>query len=55
MNISPEDHLRLKLSELKDIGLQWVDRAKKVGILLCMWMLLLNNLAMVLQLSYLFY
>ncbi|KAK8342073.1 hypothetical protein V6Z12_A08G206800 [Gossypium hirsutum] len=31
MNISPEDHLRLKLSELKDIGLQWVDRAKKVA------------------------
>ncbi|XP_022760076.1 uncharacterized protein LOC111306495 [Durio zibethinus] len=26
MNILPEDHFRLKLSELKDIGLQWTYR-----------------------------
>ncbi|XVE57876.1 hypothetical protein DITRI_Ditri04bG0125600 [Diplodiscus trichospermus] len=31
MNILPEDHFRLKLSELLDIGLQWADRAKKVA------------------------
>ncbi|XP_022720178.1 lysine-specific demethylase 5B isoform X3 [Durio zibethinus] len=31
MNILPEDCLRLKLSELKDIGLQWADCAKKVA------------------------
>ncbi|XVF10610.1 hypothetical protein REPUB_Repub07fG0197400 [Reevesia pubescens] len=31
MNILPEDHIRLKLSELKDIGQQWADRAKKVA------------------------
>ncbi|KAK8584321.1 hypothetical protein V6N13_109707 [Hibiscus sabdariffa] len=31
MGILPEDHFRLKLSELKDIGLQWADRANKVA------------------------
>ncbi|KAK6251304.1 hypothetical protein SCA6_005309 [Theobroma cacao] len=31
MNILPEDYFRLKLSALKDIGLQWADRAKKVA------------------------
>ncbi|XWS61780.1 hypothetical protein CRYUN_Cryun07bG0155000 [Craigia yunnanensis] len=31
MNILREDHFRLKLSELKDIGLQWADCAKKVA------------------------
>ncbi|XVF51494.1 hypothetical protein PTKIN_Ptkin04bG0189600 [Pterospermum kingtungense] len=31
MNIFPEDYFRLKLSELKHIGLQWADRAKKVA------------------------
>ncbi|XWS49936.1 hypothetical protein CRYUN_Cryun12cG0045500 [Craigia yunnanensis] len=31
MNFLLEDHFRLKLSELNDIGLQWADRAKKVA------------------------
>ncbi|XP_038997401.1 uncharacterized protein LOC120122327 [Hibiscus syriacus] len=31
MNILPEDYFRLKLSELKDIGLQWAGRADKVA------------------------
>ncbi|OMO58640.1 hypothetical protein COLO4_34455 [Corchorus olitorius] len=31
INILPEDHFRMKLSELKVVGLQWADRAKKVA------------------------
>lgn len=33
MDILPEDRFRLKLSKLKDIGLLWADRAKKVDVL----------------------
>ena len=30
MSIPPEDYIWQKLAELKDIGLQWADHAKKV-------------------------
>ncbi|PON84593.1 Autoimmune regulator [Trema orientale] len=31
LNIPPEDHFRLKLTEVKRVGLQWADYAKKVA------------------------
>lgn len=30
MSIPPGDHFKQKLTEIKHIGLQWADRAKKV-------------------------
>lgn len=54
MNILPEDYFRLKLSALKDIGLQWADRAKKVGVLSLFACVCYSKLAMAHNLAYLF-
>lgn len=34
MNIPPEDYFTQKLTEFRDMGLQWADTAKKVIIFL---------------------
>lgn len=47
-SIPPEDHFRMKLTELKHIGLQWADRAKKVQKLLCLYIYTPKNFTTVL-------
>lgn len=52
MNVPPKDYFKQKLTELKSIGLQWADKAKKVRALLSFSLSLSLSLALSLSLIY---